>query len=287
MIYFTRIFPGQARAIILNIGFVVMFSLSIFLVSCASLSKGPTEFEQFSLLFSQEIDKAEQNIEKYSAFAKELSGYEKRVGNLLDIDYVNIEEILSSISNVKKAVDLQIQNARDIGRSVTADGYYTSTKNKVHGWDNIAYINMHIETKLDALAQANREAGEIYGTIDLNLLKKPNRPFNTNVTRLITQANIEVASAKSDVAAKDWTSGKSAVNRANTAIKNALSLELNDVEQYQITSIQSELKKVSSDISLGSTMNKAGSIIEDAAKGATGILDGIGGILKGVGEKLK
>jgi hypothetical protein len=264
-----------------------MFSLSMFFVSCASLSKGPTEFEQFSVSFSQEVDKAEQNIEKYLVFVKELSGYEKRIGNLLDIDYTNIEEILSNISNVKKGMDLQIQKAKDIGRSVTSDGYYTNTKKKVRGWDNVVYINMCVETKLSALDQANREAGEIYGSIDLNLLKRPNKPFNANVTRLITDAKIEVASAKSDVAAKDWTSGKSAVDRANNAIKNALNLELNDIEQYQITLIQNELKKVSSDISLGSTINKAGSIIEDAAKGATGILDGIGDILKGVGKKLK
>jgi hypothetical protein len=287
MIYFTRVFLRQAQTIISNIGLMVMFSLPIFFVSCASLSKGPTEFEQFSLSFSHEIDKAEQNIEKYSVFAKNLSGYEKRVGNLSDIDYTDIEEILSNISNAKKEMDLQIQKAKDIGRSVTADGYYANSKKKVHGWDNVAYTNMYVETRLNALDQTNREAGEIYGSIDLNLLKRPNKPFNANVTRLITQANIEVASAKSDVAAKDWTSGKSAVDRANNTIKNALSLELNDIEQYQTMLIQSELKKVSSDISLGSTINKAGLIIEDAAKGATSILGGIGDILKGVGEKLK
>jgi hypothetical protein len=286
MTYFTRIFSRQAQTTILNIGLIVIF-LSMSFVSCASLSKGPTEFEQYSVLFSQEIDKAEQSIEKYLVFTKELSGYEKRIRNLLDIDYTNIEEILSNIPNAKKEMDLQIQKANDIGRSVTSDGYYTNTKKKVRGWDNIAYINMYVETKLSALDQANKEAREVYGSIDLNLLKRPNKPFHANVTKLITQANIEIASAKSDVAAKDWTSGKSAVDRANNAIKNALRLELNDIEQYQITLIQSGLEKVSSDVSLGSTINKAGSIIEDAAKGATGILGGIGDILKGVGEKLK
>jgi hypothetical protein len=34
-------------------------------------------------------------------------------------------------------------------------------------------------------------------------------------------------------------------------------------------------------------LNKAGSIVEDAARGATGILGGIGEILKGVGEQLQ
>jgi hypothetical protein len=271
----------QPQATILSIGFVVML-----FVSCASSSKAPTAFEKFSVSFSQEVDKAEENIEKYSELVKELSGYEKRLGDLLDIDYMNINEILTNISDAKKKMDLQIQKAKDIGRSVTADGRYTNTKKKVRGWNNDAYTNMYVEMKLSALDQAKSEAVGIYGSIDLNLLKRPNKPFNANVTRLIKQANIDVASAKSDVAAKDWTSGKSATNRANTAIKNALSLELNDVEQYQITWIQNELKKVSSDISLGSTLNTAGSIIEDAARGATGILGGIGDILKGVGKNI-
>lgn len=287
MICFKKIFPRQAQTTILNIGLMIMFSLSMIFVSCASLSKGPTEFEQFSVSFSQEVDKAGQNIEEYLVFVKELFGYEKRIGNLSDIDYDNIEEVLSNISNAKKGTDLQIQKAKEIVRSVTADGYYTDTKKKVRGWDTVAYTNMYIETKLSALDQANREAREIYDSIDLNLLKRPNKPFNANITKLITQANIEVASAKSDVIAKDWTSGKNAVDRANSAIKNALTLELNDVEQYQMALVQNELKRVSSDISLGSTLNKAGSIIEDTAKGATGILGGIGGILKGIGEKLK
>jgi hypothetical protein len=263
-----------------------MFSLSMFFASCAGLSKGSTEFERFSASFSREVDKAEQNIEAYSALVQELAGYEKRVGNLSNIDYDTIEKVSSNISGAKKDMDLQIQKAKDTGRSVTADGYYTDTQKEVRGWNAVAYTNMYVETKLSALDQANREAGKAYGSIDLNLLRRPNKPFNENVTKLITQANIELASAKSDAAVKDWASGRNAVDRANSAIKNALALESNDVEQYQITLIQNELKKVSSDISLGSTLNKAGSIIEDAAKGAMGILDGIGDILKGVGEQL-
>jgi hypothetical protein len=255
-------------------------------VSCASSSKAPTEFEQFSVSFSQEVDNAEQNIEKYSELVKELSGYENRLGDLSDIDYTNINETLSNASGAKKEMDVQIQKAKDIGRSVTADGRYTNTKKKVRGWNNDAYTNMSVEIKLSALDRAKRAAEEIYGSINLNLLKRPNKPFNAKATSLIKQSNFEVASAKSDVAAKDWTSGKSATNRANNAIKNALSLDLNDIEQYQINWIQDELKKVSSDISLGSTLNTAGSIIEDAARGATGILGGIGDILKGVGKKI-
>jgi primosomal protein N' len=265
---------------------MVMVSASMSFVSCANLSKGPTEFEQFSASFSQEIDKAGQSIEAYSVFVKELSGYEKRVGNLLNVDYDHIEETVSNIAHTKKEMDLQIQKAKDTGRSVTANGCYTDTGTEVRGWDSAAYTNMHIETKLSALDRASREAGKIYDSLDVNLLKRPNKPFNANATKLITQANIEVASAKSDIAAKDWASGKNAADRANDAIKHALILELNDVEQYQITLAQNELRKVSSDISLGSTLNKAGSIIEDAAKGATGILGGIGDILKGVGKKL-
>jgi hypothetical protein len=266
---------------------VAVFSLSMFFVSCAGLSKGSTEFKRFSVSFSREVDQAEQNIAAYSTLVQELSGYEKRVGNLSNIDYDTIEKVSSNISNAKKRMDLQIQKAKDTGRSVTADGYYTDTQKQVRGWDADAYTNMYVETKLSALDQASREAGKTYGSIDLNLLKRPNKPFNAEATRLITQANIELASAKSDVAAKDWTSGRNAVDRANSTIKNALALELNDVEQYQMASIQNELKKVSSDISLGSTLNKAGSIIEDAARGATGILGGIGEILKGVGEQLQ
>jgi hypothetical protein len=287
MAYFAGIFPRQVQTATLNSGLMAAAFLSMFCVSCAGSSKGPTEFEQFSVSFSQEVDKAEQNIKNYSALAKELSGYEKGVGNLLDIDYTNIEEILSNIPHVKKEADLQIQKAKAVGRSVTAGGYYTNTEQMIGGWDNIAYTNMYVEVKLSALDQANREAEGIYRSIDLNLLKKPNKQFNAETTRLITQANIEIASAKSDIAAKDWTSGKSAVDRANNVIKNTLSLELNDIEQYQITVIQNELKKVSSDISLGSALNKAGSVIEDAAKGAVDILGGIGEILQGVGERLK
>jgi hypothetical protein len=286
MTFFKRMLLKHAQTKILSIEHIVMLFLSMFYVSCASLSKNPTQFEQFSLSFSQEVNKAEQSIGNYSVFVKELSGYEKRVGNLLDDDYTNIEEILLNIPNTKKEMDLQIQKAKDIGRSVTSDGYYADTRKKVRGWDNVAYTNMFVGAKLNALDQTSRGAMEIYNSIDLNLLKRPNKPFNANVTKLITQANIEITSAESDVAAKDWASGKDAVDRANNVIKNILRLELNDIEQYQIALIQNDLKKVSSDISLGSTLNKAGSLIEDAAKGATGILGGIGNILKGVGEKL-
>jgi hypothetical protein len=283
MTYFAGIISRRVRAGTLNMGLAVF----MFFVSYAAFAKGQTEFERFSLSFSREVDRAEQNIEAYSVFVKELSEYEKSVGDLLDSDYTTIEEILSDIPGVKKEKDVQIQRAKDTGRSVSADGYYTKTKEKMDGWDNAAYTAMHIETKLSALDQADREAENIYGSIDLNLLKRPNKPFNADVTRLITQAHIEIASAQSDIAAKDWTSGKASVDRANSVIKSALSLELNDIEQYQLTSIQNELKKVSSAISLGSTLNKSGSIIEDAAKGAAGILGGIGEILKGVGERLQ
>jgi hypothetical protein len=256
-------------------------------VSCAGLSKGPTEFERFSTSFAQEVAQAEQTIEQYAVSARELSGYEQRVGNLSDSDYAGIEKITSKSSDAKRKKDLQLQKANDTGRSVTADGYYAKTKEPVGGWDNAAYAALHIETTLRALDQANREAEQLYGAIDFTLLKKPNKPFNASATRLIAQAHSEIVSAQSDVAAKDWAAGKDSVDRANSVIKNALTLELNDIEQHQITLLQNKLRKVSSDVSLGSTLHKAGSIIEDAAKGATGILGGIGEILKGVGEQLQ
>jgi hypothetical protein len=283
---FTMIFSKQTRTVLLNIGLTAALSAPALLLSCAGLSKGKTEFERFSVSFSQEADKAEQAIEKYSALAEKLSEYEKRVGNLSDNDYANIEELLSNISNAKNEMDLQTQKAKDIGKSITAEGYYATTNEKVRGWDAMAYTDMHIDAKLSALNQTSREARRIYDSIDLNLLKKPNKPFNANATKLITQATIEVDSVKSDVAIKDWASGQNAVERANDTVKNALRLELNNIEHYQIMLLQDELRKLSSVISLGSTLNKAGSIIEDAAKGAVGILGGIGGILKGVGEKL-
>ena len=286
MTYFIKPLPRKKQITVLNTDRFMLVVLSVFLTSCVSLSKAPTQFEQFSFSFLQEINKAEQNINKYSEFVKKLSGYEKRIGNLLDADYVDINEILTYIPDTKNEMDLQIQKAKDIGWSVTSDGYYKDTRKKVRGWDNVAYTSMHIETKLDALDKTSIEAKKNYNIIDINLLKKPNKPFNADATRLIMQAKIDIASAASDVSAKDWTSGKSNVDRANDAIKNALKLELNNIELYQITLIQNDLKKVSSDISLGSALNKTGSLIEDAAKGATGILDGVGGILKGIGKKL-
>jgi hypothetical protein len=266
---------------------VAALFLSMLLAACSGLPRGSTEFERFSRSFSREASRAEQTIADYSALVSELSGYEKRVGNLSNVDYDTIEKLSSNIADSKKKMDLQIQKAKDTGRSVTAEGYYADTPKQVRGWDSAAYANMYVETELGALDQADREAGKAYGSLDFNLLARPNKPFNPEVTRLITQANIELASAKSDIAARDWASGRNAVDRANSAIKSALALELNDVEQYQMASIQNDLKKVSSDISLGSTLNKAGSIVEDAARGATGILGGIGEILKGVGEQLQ
>jgi hypothetical protein len=265
---------------------VLLIVLSVFLASCASLSKGKTEFERFSFSFSQEASKAEQSINKYSEFVKKLSDYEKRVGNLSDADYVDISETLTDIHEYKNKMDLQIQKAKNTSRSVTPDGYYKDTGKKVRGWDNVVYLDMHIEAKLNALDQASMEAGKNYNAIDLNLLGKPDKPFNADAARLIRLAKSEIAAAVSDVSAKDWTSGKSSVDRANNAIKDALKLELNTIEQYQISLTQNDLRKVSSDISLGSTLNKAGAIIENAVEGATGILGGIGDILKGIGNQL-
>jgi hypothetical protein len=283
MVYFTK---AQMQITISNIKFFVGIFSVISLASCASLSKGPTQFEQFALSFSEAVNKVEWNIDRYSEFVKELSNYEKYIGNLSDSDYNRIDELLSAIPEVRKETDLQLQNAKDIGRSVTNDGYYINSGKKVGGWDNVAHTNLHIEANINTLDHAYIEVMENYRSIDLNLLKKPNKPFNANITKIMMQINIEITSAKSDVVVKDWTSGKNAIDRANNAIKDALKLELNDVEQYQMALIQDELKKVSSDISLGSTLNKAGSLIEEGASGAIDILGGVGDILKGLGKKI-
>jgi hypothetical protein len=272
---------------IINVGVLGAGLISFAMcISCASLSNSKTPFEQFCLSFSQEVTKAEQSIGKYRDFVKELSDYEKRVGTLSDPDYESLDSILLEIPDAKQNMEVQIKYAKDIGRSVTADGYYTETKKSVRGWDAVVYTNLHVDTTLGALGQTATETMAKYNSIDLNLLKRPNKPFNANFYKILTEANIEIASAKSDVAAKDWTSGKSAVNRANEAIKRVLKLDLNNIEQYQISLIQSDLKKVSQDISLGSTINKAGSIVEGAAEGAAGILGGLGNILKGIGNKV-
>jgi hypothetical protein len=74
--------------------------------------------------------------------------------------------------------------------------------------------------------------------IDMNMIKRPNKPFNKNTMRIIAEANTELEVAKSDVASKDYASGKNAIDRVNGIIKDALRSEPNDIQLYQISMLQ-------------------------------------------------
>jgi hypothetical protein len=52
---------------------------------------------------------------------------------------------------------------------------------------------------------------------------------------MIAGAKIKIAPARLDIFARNWTSAKEAVDAANNALKQALRLDLNDIEQHQIS----------------------------------------------------
>jgi hypothetical protein len=259
----------------------------IFLVlSCATTSNGLTRYEQFSISFSTETKKAKENIDIFNNYVNELSDYEMLIGTLSDSDYNDVNKIVDNLPGSKSNMDIQIQTAKDIGNSVTSDGFYTDTGKKVRGWDNVAYTNLHVATTLEALDQEHAESMSNYNNIHLKLFEKPNKPFNTDVIKIFTGIRIDMTSAKSDIAANDWNMAKNNTNNANNKLKSAINLDLNNVELYQISIFQNELKNISNQITLGSAINTTGTILKNVGEGAAGILQGIGDVFRGIGSKL-
>jgi hypothetical protein len=257
---------------------------SVFAVSCAGTPHGSNQFEKFSSAFLKETGRAEESIVAFSENVKELSEYENKTGTLSDSDYDNVEKLSAKTSDAKNKIELQIKTAKETGRSVRSDGYYAATSERVTGWDAASYTNLHVETTLNELDKRYSASLSKYKNINLKLFEKPNKPFNSDAVKIMAEAKIYIDSARSDVSAKDWKAGKENVERANTALKDALKLDLNNIEQYKIGLLQNDLKDVSNKITLGSAVNETGSVLKTIVEGAANIWGGIGNIIKGVGD---
>jgi hypothetical protein len=269
-----------------KIGFLVFIGIVFLVSSCATAPGGLTQYEQFSRAFSDEINKAKANINIMSNYISELSGYEKRIGALSDADYNTINKIIDSIPAARNNMETQIQIAKDTGNSVTPDGCYSNTGKKVHGWDNAAYINLHVGLTLSSLDQERSQTMQNYNAINAILFEKPNKPFNANAAALFAKIRIDISLAESDIAAKNWKEAKTNTDNANNRIKSAINLDLNNIELYQTNAFQDKLKSLTSQITLASVVNTTGTILKDAGEGAAGILDGIGSMFKGIGNAL-
>ena len=264
----------------------IIFGIMV-LADCTSAPNTITPFEQYRSTFSRETKKTENMINETENLIKDASSYETRVGDIPTAEYDTVEKLIAEMKEAKQNTHVQLQSVNELGHSVTADGYYTNTGKKIKGFDAVVYGDMHIPATLSVLDQRYTNILAKYNNVDFNVLKRPNKPFNASAMKIIRSAKIEILAAQSDVAAKDWAAGKKAVERANGYLKNAINLDLNDIEQYQIVQVQTELKKVSNDISIGSGIDTAGSVLEEAAKGAAGILGGFSNILKGIGDNVK
>jgi hypothetical protein len=258
--------------------------VSAFAVSCAGTPRGSNQFERFSSAFLKETNKAGESIVTFNENVKDLSDYENKTGTLSDSDYDKIGKLSKKISEEKNKIELQIKTAKETGKSVTSDGYYTDTKEKVSGWDAASYTNLHIETTLSALDKQYAASLREYNNINLKLFEKPDKPFNNDAIKIMAEARIFIDSARSDVSAKNWKEGKANVDNANAALKDALKLDLNNIELYKIDLLQNDLKDISNKISLGLAVNGTGSVLKTVVEGAANIWSGIGNIFKGVGE---
>ncbi|WP_010262203.1 hypothetical protein [Treponema primitia] len=267
--------------------FIYFLIFSVLSMSCASTPNGTSQFEQFSSTFLKEIDKAEKTIITFNKLVKELTGYENVIGTLSNSDYENIKEIVTEIADTKNKMELQTEIAKDIGKSITSDGYYKDTNKKIRGWDTAAYINLHVETTLNAIDQKHTDSINGYNNIHLQLFEKPNKPFNNGTIKILTEVKLDIASAKLDISAKDWNAGKANIDHANIALKNALKLDLNNIEQYQVSLLQNDLNDISNQVLFGSAINETGSILKNAGEGAASILGGLGSILNGIGDVIK
>ncbi|GHV71188.1 hypothetical protein AGMMS49928_21910 [Spirochaetia bacterium] len=267
--------------------FIFGLVISAMNMSCAGAPHGRSQFEKFSLSFLEETRKAGEEITNLNNLVTGLSDYENRVGTLSDAEYKNVEKIKTEIPNVKSKIEMQIEKAKVTSRSVTPDGYYSDTKKEVKGWDAASYSNLRIETTLKELDQNYANSTSGYKNVNLQLLEKPDKPFNANTQTLLTEVKIDIASAKADISVKDWNSAKTNVDLANAALKRAIQLDLNTIEQYQAGLLQNDLKDVSNQISLGSALNTAGSILKTVGEGAANIWGGVGKIINGIGDNMK
>jgi hypothetical protein len=266
--------------------FTVLVIISIFNTACVSTSKGLSQFEQFSKTFLEETNKAGQTIVHFNELVEKLIEYENRIGTVSNPDYESIRKTVAEIPETKDTMKNQIDIAKDIGKSVSPDGYYTETKETVQGWDTGAYVNLHVDITLNTIDKNYTDSINRYNNIDKQLLAEPNKPFNNRLPVLLTEMKIAIASAKSDVTAKDWVSGKANVDQANALYKSVLKLDLNNIELYQVNLVQNDLAAVSNQILLGSALNETGSILRTAGEGAASILGGIGSILNNLGENI-
>jgi hypothetical protein len=251
--------------------FSVLLVCGMMVMGCVSAPQGPTPFEIFGSSFSQEMDKAESVLDEFGNSVKTLSDFEGRVGSLSQSDYDNLENLSPKMPDNKRNTETHIQSAKDVGQSVTIEGYYRGSKKRIKGWDAVAYANLHVETQLANLDKKYADFLSVFDSIDMNLLKRPNKPFSKTAIENIAAANIELNAAKSDVAAKDFTSGKKDIDRANDALKRALRADPNEIQQYQISQIQKELEPVAKNVSFGDAINRAGSAVEGVVNRIFGI----------------
>jgi len=259
----------MAGRYIIKISLVII--LLIFNLSCISTPHGPTPFEQYCSTFSQKKEQIILLTNDFDENISRLSVFEKNVGSLMPRDYDEIESFLESIPKKKLEIENEIKNFKDFGQSITSEGFFTGTKNKIKGWDPVIYAGLGVENNLLSIDKRYSDTLSAFQKIDSNLIKRPNKPFSKTASDFIAEAKVNLAAAKTDVSAKNYSKGKENIDRVNNALNRALRADPNDIQQYQIGLVQKELEPVASDVRIGETVNKAGSLIEGGIKSIFGI----------------
>ena len=259
-----RILRGFKSITLLAMIFIVFYS-------CASAPKERTPFEQYCMSFNQNLSESKVLIEQYRSSALSLKSFEKEVGSLSDVDYDDIEKAKYNKSTLEQETALQIQSTREIGKSITPEGTYNSTKQKMKGFDPVAYAGLLVDANLNSLENNYSEIKEI--NINDNLLRRPNKPFSSIANENITKAKSFLASAKIDLSSNDYSAAQKNIDSTNNALKNALGANPNDIQQYQISLIQKDLESVANDVKIGSAIDKVGDTLNRAGDTILRLLD--------------
>jgi hypothetical protein len=112
------------------------------LLSCVGVPQKPAPFDIYCLSFSEETEKTIHTIDEFREDVLTLCNSEKRVGELSNSEYDNIEKIVDGLPNIEHEINFHIQSLKNKSQSITTDGFYTGTKKKMKGWDAAAYSNL-------------------------------------------------------------------------------------------------------------------------------------------------
>jgi hypothetical protein len=111
----------------------VILLVFAFAISCTSTPPRARQFEKFSSAFLKETGQAEESITAFNEHVKELSSYENKIGALSDSDYDKVEKLSAKTSDEKNKIETQLKTAKETGKSVRPDGYYTATNETIGG----------------------------------------------------------------------------------------------------------------------------------------------------------